>query len=157
MDPLGSASPDACGFVTVGVNVRLHYRIFRPNSAKPGISGGGSGRHPLLLLMGAFATQGHFAELARHIADQSGHEVATYDHRGVGRSGPPVLAAQTAAQLAADALVVADTLWGAGTALHVYGWVRGWLPAGAKRAIVEPPGAPAGHAPLSCNPAVPLR
>lgn len=59
--------------------------------------------------------------MARYLADHSGHEVCIYDHRGVGRSSEPVLEAQTAAQLAADALVVADTLWGAGTPIHVYG------------------------------------
>jgi hypothetical protein len=75
------------------------------------------------MLMGAFATKAHFAEMARFIADTSGHEVCIYDHRGVNRSGPPRLEAQTAAQLAADALVVADTLWGPGTPVHVYGCV----------------------------------
>jgi pimeloyl-ACP methyl ester carboxylesterase len=115
--------------------VRLHYELYRPQSTAQSSGSGGkdssdsgtarptnaSDKSPLLVVMGAFATKAHFASTARHIADELGHEVCLFDHRGVGRSSRPVLEAQTAASLAADALVVADALWGADTPIHVYG------------------------------------
>lgn len=124
MDPLAisrSQKPDAEGYVDLpDPGVRLHYQLYRPSTRGTG-SSSSSSASPLLMVMGAFATKLHFSELARHVADASGHEVCIYDHRGVGKSSAPQLGPQTASQLAADAVVVADTLWGAGTPIHVYG------------------------------------
>lgn len=121
MDPLAIAShkgPDTEGYISLNARVRLHYELYKPAE---GNNSSSSSKSPLLMVMGAFATKVHFAEMARHLSDTSGHEVCIYDHRGVGRSSVPQLEAQTAGQLAADAVVVADTLWGASTPIHVYG------------------------------------
>lgn len=121
MDPLAIAQhkqADADGFISVNERVRLHYELYK---APVDSSSANSSNSPLLMVMGAFATKVHFAEMARYLADTSGHDVCIYDHRGVGRSSTPQLESQTAALLAADAVVVADTLWGASTAIHVYG------------------------------------
>jgi len=130
MDPLGVATPDVDGFVDLSETVRVHYELYRPPAVGSSSVNSSStpnstlaSKSPLLMVMGAFATKVHFMDMARHLADKSGHEVCIYDHRGVGKSSPPKLEAQTAAQLAADAVVVADTLWGACTPLHVFGCV----------------------------------
>ena len=120
MDPLGFSTPDVDGFVHLGGSVRVHYELYKPNHQSSS-SASSSTRSPLLMVMGAFATKFHFAEMARHLADASGSDVCIYDHRGVGKSSPPILEALTAAQLAADAVVVADTLWGPSTPIHVFG------------------------------------
>lgn len=120
MDPLAIAThngPNESGFIQLDGSTQLHYELYKP----AGGSSDSSSKSPMLMVMGAFATKVHFAELARDIADTSGHDVCIYDHRGVGRSSSPVLTAQTAAQLAADGVVVANTLWGAETPIHVYG------------------------------------
>lgn len=67
--------------------------------------------------------QDHFAGEAR-LLSQHGYEVAMFDHRGVGRSGPPVLQLQSAASLAADAVALIDALWGVYATVHVYGCVN---------------------------------
>lgn len=134
MDPLGVATPDVDGFVHLSETVRVHYELYMPPAVGSSSVNSSStpnstlaSKSPLLMVMGAFATKVHFMETARHLAEKSGHKVCIYDHRGVGRSSPPKLEAQTAAQLAADAVVVANTLWGASTPFHVFGWVFIWL------------------------------
>jgi hypothetical protein len=131
MDPLESAKPDEEGFLQLQRRSgRLHFQLYRPGpptatatSTSTTSTTNASVRSPLLMVMGAFALKEHFATTARHIADVCGHEVCLYDHVGVGRSGPSRLEPQTAGGLAADALELADGLWGAGTAFHVYGCV----------------------------------
>jgi hypothetical protein len=132
MDPAAIGhrkQPDDEGYVFVDGS-RLHYELYRPSGGYSSDSsnsssscGSQTNKAPLLMVMGAFATKVHFADMAKYLADTSGHEVLIYDHRGVGRSSNPRLEAQTAAQLAADSLVVTDTIWGASTPIHVYGCV----------------------------------
>lgn len=114
------------GYISVSGGARVHYELYTPGNSSSSSSGhqrssSSGSSSALLMVMGAFATKVHFADMARYIADTSGLPVAIYDHRGVGRSSPPKLEPQTAAQLAADAVVVADTLWGASTPIHVFG------------------------------------
>jgi pimeloyl-ACP methyl ester carboxylesterase len=128
MDPLATAQPDAQGFIAISERVQLHYELYTPpgrrsDNRRSSFPTAETNKSPLLMVMGAFATKAHLASTARHIADACGHEVALYDHRGVGSStnGGVALEAQKAASLAADALAVADSLWGPTAALHVYG------------------------------------
>eukprot|EP00879_Flechtneria_rotunda_P006337 GHRR01006661.1.p1 GENE.GHRR01006661.1~~GHRR01006661.1.p1 ORF type:complete len:148 (+),score=20.41 GHRR01006661.1:245-688(+) len=102
MDPLIKAKPDDSGYVTVNDTVRLHYELYQPTGVHKG---------NILVLMGAFATKDHFAVTARFLAD-NGYKLCLYNHRGVGKSGPPMMERQTSGVLAADALVLIDTIWG---------------------------------------------
>jgi hypothetical protein len=132
MDPGVPVAPDERGVVSVparmqgsdggppapGAKIAYWRYLPRPRGASAPLSP----RPRLLIVWGAFATPRHFDDVAAWLAAH-GVDVACFDHRGVGGSGPCDLAAcrHSAGLLAADALAVANALWGTGADVHVFG------------------------------------
>lgn len=94
MDPLGLATLDDEGYITLNDNLRLHYELYRPpaDPADPHAAAAASGTSsetakpsPLLMLMGAFATKVrvHFFQTlsslsATHSLHHTSHTLRTH-------------------------------------------------------------------------------
>ncbi|KAI8609610.1 Alpha/Beta hydrolase protein [Chytriomyces sp. MP71] len=107
--------PSSSGFFPVpglphGSSATLHYEL-RGDPSSP---------RKLVMIMGAFATKRHFAQLA-HLLALEGCEVLAFDNRGVGKSScSPARACVNTGTLAADTLKLCDHVF-PGAPFHIFG------------------------------------
>ncbi|KAJ3352681.1 hypothetical protein HDU83_007751 [Entophlyctis luteolus] len=125
MDPRYSSRATAHAILAVTTGAELEYELRVPTVPLPTAPRA----NKVVMLVGAFSTFRHFGAVADTLCEY-GLEVLLLNHRGVGRSRPRAAedtASQTVSVLAADAVALAEALWGPAENLHVFGGSMGGM------------------------------